>query len=115
MNRKLVISSAMVVFLLVSVSMNSACGSELKTYNVKSADDPDGPLSGGLDDPSDFMALIFALIPLVFIGTPLKYLFSPETTLQFIGGLFMVPASTFNILTGFGEAFDLVDLDENGT
>jgi len=81
--------------------------------------DPDGPTEGGLDDPSDWINLIYALgWGFVLLGNVLTS--NPagiDTIREIIGGLwnlvwnvvFLVSVPLYLL-----EAFDLVDSDEDG-
>ena len=77
-------------------------------------DDPDGPIQGGLDDPSDFIALFWGLSGFLWILFPLPNLLNPDNLKQFISGLLGTSAAVFNIIMNFGEAFDVIEYIEDG-
>jgi hypothetical protein len=83
-------------------------------YLYSSQDDPDGPNAGGLDDPTDFMALFWCLAGFVFLVFPLPLLLNPDNSLQFIGGLLGTMTTSYNIFMSFAEAFDMIEYEADG-
>jgi len=79
-------------------------------------EDPDGPLEGGLDDPSDWNYLLNAgfFIYVLLKGINDKSLFNSGTLRIFIGVLSAYGLFTFDAGASLGEALDLIEIDGDG-
>jgi hypothetical protein len=82
-------------------------------------DDPDGPFEGGLDDTYDWVDLYFGIIYgyilLLFIkNKSLKNAFSTGNIFTIIIWLIDYGLYSIDTLRRFGDAFDIIDPDENG-
>ncbi|MCJ7572510.1 MAG: hypothetical protein MUO82_11670 [Candidatus Thermoplasmatota archaeon] len=84
------------------------------SYLYNSQDDPDGPYAGGLDDPTDFRALFWGLLGIVFVYFPLSLLLNYTNSLQLIGGILGTITASYNMIMNFGEAFDIIEYTEDG-
>ena len=83
-------------------------------YIYSSQDDPNGPYVGGLDDSTDFSALFWGLLGIVFVAFPLPFLLNPDNTLQLIGGILGTITASYNMIMNFAEAFDILEYTEDG-
>ena len=82
-------------------------------------DDPDGPFEGGLDDTYDWVDLYFGIIYgyilLLFIkNKSLRIAFQIGNIPTIIIWIIDYGLYTYSTLTNFGDAFDIIDPDENG-
>jgi len=73
--------------------------------------DPDGPLEGGLDDMADFISFVCGIISAGLFLSFIKYvgLRNSPNMLVFVLGIINCGLCTYNILVGFGEAFDVYE------
>jgi len=84
------------------------------SYLYSSQDDPNGPNYGGLDDSTDFSALFWSLLGIVFVSFSLPFLLNPDNTLQLIGGILGTITASYNMIMNFAEAFDMIEYIEDG-
>ena len=97
---------------------------QLKVQNpdpkiILNGDDPDGPFEGGLDDPYDWMNLyfgiIYGLILAIFIkNQALKEAFITGNIFTIIIWIIKYGLYTLNTLIRFGDAFDIINPDDDG-
>jgi hypothetical protein len=78
--------------------------------------DPDGPYRGGLDDPTDFLYLFWGLIETGMLAYCFKegLLRNPVSLLMFIHVLLVEALCVYGALIHFGEAFDVIEIDNDG-
>ena len=83
-------------------------------------DDPDGPFEGGLDDPTDWKDLFIAIFNGFIVGT---YISDIPEIIDLILSLKLLSVSIYIITFGLyssytlielGDAFDIIDPDEDG-
>ena len=85
-------------------------------FNDEESDDPDGPLEGGLDDTSDFVALFWGLLNAIgFLPYFIKLIFKHENAFEFFAGIFGTLDISFQVLMNFGEAFDIIEYTMDGS
>lgn len=82
-------------------------------------DDPDGPFEGGLDDPQDWLDLYFGIVYGVMLALFIKHhalkgAFSTGNIFTIVIWIIDYGLYTYNTLTDFGDAFDIIDPDEDG-
>ena len=94
-------------------------------------DDPDGPFEGGLDDINDWIDLFYALfqtmeLSIIIISLPelipqfIEWLNSGEFESILLGIVFVTLGiidfsfGPISILQAYGDAFDVIDPDEDG-
>lgn len=82
-------------------------------------EDPDGPFEGGLDDPYDWMNLYFGIIyglllAICIKNQALKEEFQTGNIFKTINWIIKYGLYTLNTLIGFGEAFDIINPDDDG-
>jgi hypothetical protein len=82
-------------------------------------DDPDGPFEGGLDDPRDWLDLYFGIIygymlALFIKHHALKEAFATGNIYTIIIWIIDYELYTYYTLIYLGDAFDIIDPDEDG-
>ena len=82
-------------------------------------DDPDGPFEGGLDDPQDWLDLYFGIVygfmlALFIKHHALKEAFATGNIYTIIIWIIDYGLYTYYSLTHLGDAFDIIDPDEDG-
>jgi hypothetical protein len=107
---------------------------ELKISNPKPCwtfDDPDGPFEGGLDDWYDWKDLIYSCVQTILLTKlvldlpeiiPLYLeLITSDDVGSIIAGVYFIVLIIFDltvvpihVLQSYGDAFDIIDPDENG-
>jgi hypothetical protein len=97
---------------------------KLKAQNPKAKltlnyEDPDGPFEGGLDDPYDWMNLYFgiiygSLLAILVKQQAFKEAFATGNIFKITSCIIKYGLYTVNTLIGFGEAFDIINPDDDG-
>ena len=82
-------------------------------------DDPDGPFEGGLDDFYDWKDLFIGIMYSIGLIKMLKSHFLIQALVSgniysIVGWIFNYGSYTTFTLINFGDAFDIIDPDENG-
>ena len=116
-NQTVKINDLAILKLNLKKRITSLLNDDISFINIiKNPDDPDGPLSGGLDDPSDFSALLWAFLDLiVFLPFSIMYIFNPANSLQFFVGVFGALDMSFAGAMYLGEALDLIEFEQDGS
>ena len=89
-------------------------------YNIKFVGlnwtDPDGPFEGGLDDIADIISLMVGVISAGYLLLFIKNGVLKSSQNLFIFVLWIINCSlyTYNTLIAFGEAFDIIDNNNDG-
>jgi hypothetical protein len=83
------------------------------------SDDPDGPFEGGLDDMYDWRDLFVGLIYGIILGLAIKDnefrdLLESRNIIGMVLWIFDYGLFTLNSAIRFGDAFDIIDPDEDG-
>ena len=78
--------------------------------------DPDGPLEGGLDDMADFVSLFIGFITTGCLMFFIKqgYFRNAENLLLSVLWIINYGLYTYETLIAFGEAFDIIENNEDG-
>ncbi len=78
--------------------------------------DPDGPLEGGLDDMADYVSLMVGIISASCLLLFLKQgmLRNSLNLLNFALGVINYGLYTYETLIAFGEAFDIIENNDDG-
>jgi len=78
--------------------------------------DPDGPLEGGLDDMADYVSLMIGIISASCLLLFLKQgmLRNSLNLLNFALGVINYGLYTYETLIAFGEAFDIIENNNDG-
>ncbi|MFE3845956.1 hypothetical protein ACFL1L_03755 [Thermoplasmatota archaeon] len=78
--------------------------------------DPDGPLEGGLDDMADYVSLFLGVVSagclMLFIKQGM--LRNSLNLLNFVLGIINYGLYTYETLLAFGEAFDIIENNDDG-
>ena len=91
-----------------------------QNYNIKfiglNWTDPDGPFEGGLDDMADIISLIIGVLTAGFLMLFIKngVLKSSQNLFLFVLWIINYSLYTYETLIAFGEAFDIIDNNNDG-
>jgi hypothetical protein len=78
--------------------------------------DPDGPLEGGLDDMADYVSLMLGIISASCLMLFIKQgmIRNSLNLLNFVLGIINYGLYTYETLIAFGEAFDVIENNDDG-